>query len=146
VRLAFFQPDIPQNLGAGLRLARCFSVAVDVIEPCAFALTDKRLKRAAMDYGGTQDIRRWPDFNAFAAQPGRIALLTTRGDASVWEFAFRPDDRLLLGSESAGVPGQVHEAAQARLVIPLAAGARALNVVTAAAIALGEAARQGAAG
>jgi len=146
VRLAFFQPDIPQNLGAGLRLARCFSAGVDVIEPCAFPLTDKRLKRAAMDYGGTDDVTRWPDFDAFAAAPGRIVLLTTSGAAPLWSFVFSPSDRVLLGSESAGVPCAVHDRADARLVIPIAADARSLNLVTAGAIALGEAARQGATG
>ncbi len=146
MRLAFFQPDIPQNLGAGLRLARCFSAGVDVVEPCAFPLTDKGLRRAAMDYGGAADIVRHRSFEAFAAEPGRIILLTTAGDQRVWDFDFRRSDRILLGSESAGAPPDVHARAEARLVIPIASEARSLNVIAAAAIALGEAARQGAAG
>ena len=142
MRLAFFQPDIPQNVGAGMRLAACLGCGLDIIEPCAFPLTDKGVRRAAMDYGGGTDILRWRSFDDWAAEPGRIVLMTTKADGSLWDFRFESGDRILMGSESAGVSAPVHARADARLAIPLATGARALNVVTAAAIALGEASRQ----
>jgi tRNA (cytidine/uridine-2'-O-)-methyltransferase len=143
MRLALFQPDIPQNLGAAIRLGACFGVAVDVIEPCGFPLSDKAVRRAAMDYAARAEVRRhagWADFQASAE--GRLLLFTTRAALPYQEFRFRPGDILLLGRESAGVPDEVHEAADARLYIPLVAGPRSLNVVAAAAMALGEALRQ----
>lgn len=150
MRLGFFQPDIPQNVGAGLRLGACFGVGVDVVGPAAFALTDKGLRRAALDYGGAEDIRRLSGFDVWAEEAARegarILLMTTKAATPLWEHAFRPGDRILMGSESAGAPEAVHARADARLVIPLAPGARSLNVVAAAAIALGEARRQGALG
>lgn len=146
MRLALFQPDIPQNLGAALRLGACLSVAVDVIEPCAFPLSDRGLKRAALDYGGkvlTAHHRSWSDFLAAPERrEGRLVLFTTRSASPFTTFSFAPGDTLLMGQESAGVPDHVHEAAQARLLIPLAPGARSLNQITAAAIAMGEALRQ----
>ena len=146
MRLALFQPDIPQNLGAALRLSACLAVALDVIEPCAFPLSDKSLKRAALDYGAAAQFDLHPSWDAFLAHParreGRLILFTTRSAEPYHRFAFQPGDTLLMGRESAGVPDEVHAAAQARLVIPLAAGLRSLNVVTAAAMALGEALRQ----
>jgi tRNA (cytidine/uridine-2'-O-)-methyltransferase len=146
MRLALFQPDIPQNLGAALRLGACLSVAVDVIEPCAFPLSDKSLKRAALDYGGkvaTAHHRTWTEFLAAPERShGRLILFTTRSAAPFTGFSFAAGDTLLFGQESAGVPDHVHDAAQARLVIPIAAGARSLNQITAAAIAMGEALRQ----
>jgi tRNA (cytidine/uridine-2'-O-)-methyltransferase len=146
MRLALFQPDIPQNLGAALRLGACLDVAVDVIEPCAFPLSDKSLKRAALDYGGLCETKRHTSWAEFAAAPerkaGRLVLFTTRAAEPFADFEFAAGDTLLFGQESAGVPEAVHDAAQARLYIPIAAGARSLNVVTAAAIGLGEALRQ----
>ena len=146
MRLALFQPDIPQNLGAALRLGACLGAAVDVIEPCAFPLSDKSLKRAALDYGDKCEVahhRAWSDFLAAPARnEGRLVLFTTRAAEPFHTFAFQSGDTLLFGQESAGVPEEVHAAAQARLLIPIAAGARSLNVITAAAIALSEALRQ----
>jgi len=145
MRLALFQPDIPQNLGAAIRLAACLGVPLDVIEPCGFPLSDAAIRRAAMDYGGLADVTRhagWRDFRGDSGPCGRLVLLTTRAAQPFHDFAFRADDILLLGRESAGVPDEVHDAADARLVIPLAPGARSLNVVTAATLALGEALRQ----
>jgi tRNA (cytidine/uridine-2'-O-)-methyltransferase len=143
MRLALFQPDIPQNLGAALRLSACLGVWLDVIEPCAFPLSDKSLKRAALDYGDKAQIRLHPSWAAFLQAPereaGRLVLFTTRAAEPYHRFAYQPGDTLLLGRESAGVPSEVHDAAQARLYIPLAPGLRSLNVVTAAAMALGEA-------
>lgn len=145
MRLALFQPDIPQNLGAALRLAACLGVSLDVIEPCGFPLSDAAIRRAAMDYAAIADVTRhvsWKNFHSNTGSCHRIVLFTTRGAQPLDHFAFQSDDVLLFGRESAGVPDEVHEAVQARVHIPLVAGARSLNVVTAAAIALGEALRQ----
>jgi tRNA (cytidine/uridine-2'-O-)-methyltransferase len=145
MRLALFQPDIPQNVGAAIRLSACLNVGLDVIEPCAFALDDRSLKRAALDYGPLAHLTRhasWAAFLAARSGPARLVLLTTRGESLLTHFAFRPDDILLMGRESAGVPPEVHAAADARLRIPIAPAARSLNVVTAATLALGEALRQ----
>ena len=144
MRLALFQPDIAPNAGAMLRLCACFGVAADVIEPCGFVWSDAKLRRAGMDYLDQVELRRHASWDGFRAArgPGRLVLLTTRGDVALPGFAFRADDTLMVGRESAGAPVEVHEAADARLVIPLAPGARSLNVALAAAIALGEALRQ----
>jgi tRNA (cytidine/uridine-2'-O-)-methyltransferase len=145
MRLALFQPDIPQNLGAAIRLAACLGVALDVIEPCGFPLGDAAIRRVAMDYAVRADVTRhagWSEFQARRSLSGRLVLFTTQAAEPFHDFAFRPDDILLFGRESAGVPAEVHDAADARLVIPLAPEARSLNVVTAATLALGEALRQ----
>jgi len=150
MRLALFQPDIPQNLGAAIRLAACLGVPLDVIEPCGFPLGAKSLRRAALDYGPLAEVSRHPSFTDFLAeeprQEGRLVLLTTRARLTLYDFRFGAGDTLLLGRESAGAPAEVHAAAQARLRIPMASGARSLNLVTAAAMVLGEALRQTAAG
>lgn len=141
--LALFQPDIPQNLGAALRLGACMGVSVHVIEPCGFPLSDKAIRRAAMDYGEPADVIRhagWTEFHE--SRGGRIVLFSTKGAAPLHAFSFCPDDILLFGRESVGVPDEVHEAADARVFIPLAAGRRSLNVTVSAAIGLSEALRQ----
>jgi tRNA (cytidine/uridine-2'-O-)-methyltransferase len=146
MRLALFQPDIPQNVGAALRLTACMAVCLDVIEPCAFPLSDKSLKRTALDYGAHAQFDLHQSWAAFLAHParaqGRLILFTTRAAEPYHRFAFHPSDTLLMGRESAGVPDEVHAAAQARLFIPLRPGLRSLNVVTAAAMGLAEALRQ----
>ena len=146
MRLALFQPDIPQNLGAAIRLSACLNVGLEIIEPCAFPLTDRAVKRAAMDYGAKAQIIRRQTWQAFIEAPergeGRLALFTTKAASPYLAFAFQPGDTLLFGQESVGAPDFVHEAAQARLVIPIAAQTRSLNLATAAAIALSEALRQ----
>jgi tRNA (cytidine/uridine-2'-O-)-methyltransferase len=146
MRLALFQPDIPQNLGAAMRLAACLGVPLDVIEPCGFPLSDRALKRAAMDYAQIADVARHQSWTAFRTnsviRKHRLVLFTTSGALTLHGFAFRPDDILLFGRESAGAPPEVHAAADARVLIPLAPGARSLNLVTAAAIGLAEALRQ----
>ena len=145
MRLALFQPDIPQNLGAALRLGACLGVPVDVIEPCGFPFSDAGVRRAAMDYGRIAELTRYPSWAAFldhGREERRLLLFTTRGAQDFHDFAFQPDDILLFGRESAGVPGEVHQAADARLIIPLAPGARSLNLTVSAAIALSEALRQ----
>jgi tRNA (cytidine/uridine-2'-O-)-methyltransferase len=146
MRLALFEPDIPQNTGTMLRLAACLSVAVDVIGPTGFDMTDRSLRRAGLDYLAHVDISRHDSFEAFDAarilRASRLVLLTTHSTMTYVNFSFRPDDTLLVGRESAGVPNAVHEAADARLRIPIRKGLRSLNVAVAAAIVLGEGLRQ----
>ena len=144
MRIALFQPDIPQNAGAIFRLGACLDIPVDVIEPCGFVLDDRRLKRVAMDYGCQADIERHSSWDAWrSARAGaRTILLTTQGDVGYTDFLFDAGDILLLGRESAGVPAEVHDTAAARLIVSMAPGARSLNVVTAAAMVVGEALRQ----
>lgn len=146
MRLAFYQPDIPQNLGAALRLGACLGVPVDIIEPCGFPLTDRALRRSAMDYGEMAEIRRHDGWSAFLAAPerrsGRLVLFTTAGAEPLGGFRFVTGDTLLFGRESAGAPPDVHAAAQARVFIPMTPGARSLNVAMTAGIAAWEAQRQ----
>jgi len=145
LRLALYEPDIPQNTGALLRLAACFGVEVDLIEPCGFLLDDRRLKRAALDYAASLPFRRHASWTAFLADRdprSRLILMTTSGRVAIHRFAFAADDTIVLGRESAGVPGHVHQCAAARVVIPLRPPARSLNVALAGAIALAEALRQ----
>lgn len=143
MRLALYQPDIPGNVGAMLRTCACLGVGVDLIEPLGFPWDDKRVRRAGMDYFDHVAIARHADWNAFqAARTGRLILMSARGAASLYETAFRPDDILLMGSESAGAPDAVHAAADHVIRIPIAPGLRSLNVSVAAAIVLAEALRQ----
>jgi tRNA (cytidine/uridine-2'-O-)-methyltransferase len=143
MRLALYQPDIPQNTGTILRLAACLGAPVDLIEPAGFALSDRDFRRAGLDYLEAAELVRHLDFEAFrAATPGRLVLLTTKGVTSYLDFRFAADDVLVLGRESAGVPEEVHRAAVARLVVPMRPGLRSLNVAVAAAMVLGEALRQ----
>lgn len=145
MRLALFEPDIPQNTGALLRLAACLGVAVDLIEPCGFLLDDRRFRRALLDYGAGLELcrhRSWGEFIVTRAAQSRLILTTTAGTIALHRFVFAADDTIVLGRESAGVPEAVHRAASARVVIPLRDPARSLNVALAGAIALGEALRQ----
>jgi len=145
MRLALFQPDIPQNAGALIRLGACLGVPVDIIEPCGFVLSDRRLRRAGMDYVERADLvrhRSWPAFRAANEGQARLILLTTQGAMPYHRFAFAPHDIILVGRETAGVPADVHEAAAARLIIPMRPGLRSINVAMVAAMALGEAMRQ----
>ncbi len=142
MRLALYQPDIPQNLGAAIRLTACLGIGLDIIEPCGFPLTDRSLKRAALDYEAHAAIERYESFAAFRTIRERIILIETDGAARLHDFAFRGGDTLLLGRESAGVDASARLAVDAIVRIPMAAGLRSLNVVTAAAIALSEALRQ----
>ena len=146
IHLILFQPDIPQNTGAVLRLAACFAVPVEIIEPCGFVWGNKRLKRAGMDYTEGVDLTRhssWAHYSETRHRDqGRLVLFTTKADTPHHGFAFEPTDRLLFGQESAGVPDDVHEAADHRVRIPMAPQARSLNLAQAAAIGLTEALRQ----
>lgn len=144
MRLALYQPDIPQNAGTLMRLCACLGVALDIIEPCGFLLTDKNLKRAGMDYLEKLDMARHSSWEAFRKthENSRLVLLTTKTDASFLDFTFDANDILLAGRESAGVPDDVHAACPARVTIPMAAGVRSLNVAVAASMVLAEALRQ----
>jgi tRNA (cytidine/uridine-2'-O-)-methyltransferase len=140
MRLALFQPDIPQNLGAAIRLAGCLGVPLDVVEPCGFPISDRAIRRAALDYAPIAEVKRhssWANFRTeFAPKDRRLVLFTTQAAEPFQQFKFQPNDILLFGRESAGVPPEVHQAADARLTVPMAAGARSLNVVNTAAMAL----------
>ncbi|HEX3431131.1 MAG TPA: tRNA (cytidine(34)-2'-O)-methyltransferase [Rhizomicrobium sp.] len=143
MRLALFEPDIPQNAGALIRLGACLGVAIDIIEPCGFLFDDARLKRAGMDYLEFAEVVRHTSWETFArATTGRMILLTTRATQTYTDFRFAPEDVLLLGRETAGVPAAVHQAAAARLRIPMKPGLRSLNIAQAGAMVLGEALRQ----
>jgi tRNA (cytidine/uridine-2'-O-)-methyltransferase len=144
MRLALYQPDIPQNTGTILRMAACLGVPVDIIGPTGFDMTDRTLRRAGLDYLEAVSMARHVSFAAFTKSglEGRLVLLSTHGEIPLHAFAFRSDDTLLLGRESAGVPASVHEAAASRVRIPIRSGLRSLNIAVAAAIALGEALRQ----
>ena len=145
-RIALYQPDIPGNTGTILRMAACLGLPVDIVEPCGFDLSDRALKRAGMDYLALAALTRHVDWAAFEAarreSGARLVLLTTAAETPYTDFAFREGDVLLFGRESAGVPQAVHEAADARLTIPMAEGARSLNLAVAAAMVAGEAIRQ----
>jgi tRNA (cytidine/uridine-2'-O-)-methyltransferase len=146
MRIALYEPDIPQNTGTILRLAACLGLEAHLIEPAGFPVTDRAFRRAGMDYLDQVTVIRHPDWRAFEtwrkAGGHRLVLLTTGGSLSYLDYAFQPDEVLLFGRESAGVPAHVHAAADARLVIPMRGGMRSLNVAVAAAMAVGEALRQ----
>lgn len=146
MRLALYQPDIPQNTGTILRLAACMGVAVDVIGPTGFDMTDRALRRAGLDYLSEVAIERHVSFAAFEAERSRrghrLVLLTTHAVTTCYEAAFLPSDVLMLGRESAGVPPPVHAAADLRVAVPLRPRLRSLNIAVAAAMVLGEALRQ----
>ena len=141
IRLALIEPDIPQNAGTLMRLCAVLGVPLEIVEPCGFLLDDKRLRRAGMDYLDSLDWRRHRDAAAFAALPGRRIALEPREGAALPGFAFRPDDILLAGAESSGLPGWAREGA-VFVHIPQKPDARSLNVAVAAAMVLGEALRQ----
>lgn len=145
-RLALYQPDIPQNAGALLRLGACLDFGLDVIEPCGFLWDEKRMRRAGMDYVALVQVTRHVSWNAFrddASRAGRrVVLLSTKASERLDRFPFRTNDIIMVGRESAGVPDNVADAADARVRIPLAPAARSLNVAMAAAMAMSEALRQ----
>ena len=146
LRIALYQPDIAGNTGTILRLAACLGIAVDIIEPAGFDLSDRALKRASMDYLEMAALTRHLDFAAFDAwrrtERRRLILFSTKADLPYTDFTFAPSDILLFGRESAGVPDDVHALADARLLIPMPGGGRSLNLALTAAMAAGEAMRQ----
>jgi tRNA (cytidine/uridine-2'-O-)-methyltransferase len=146
MRIALYEPDIPQNTGTILRLAACLGAEAHLIEPAGFPVTDRAFRRAGMDYLDQVTIvrhRSWDDFDTWRRRDGaRLVLFTTRASVSYLDHVYRGDDVLLFGRESAGVPDRVHDAADARLIIPIQPGTRSLNVAVACAMVLGEAMRQ----
>lgn len=146
LRIALYQPDIPGNTGTILRLAACLGIGVDIIEPAGFDLSDRNLKRAGMDYLASVVLTRhisWTHFETWRATTGRrLVLASTKAAAIYYDFAFRPDDILLFGRESAGVPDTVHDLADGRILIPMVEGQRSINVAMSAAMIAGEALRQ----
>ena len=146
LRIALYQPDIAGNTGTILRMAACLGLGVDIIEPAGFDLSDRNLRRAGMDYLEMAALTRHVDFDRFenwrAGTGRRLVLLSTGATLPYTRFAFRPDDVLLFGRESAGVPPTVHELADERLIIPMPGGGRSLNVALSVAMVAGEAIRQ----
>lgn len=149
MRLALFQPDMPQNTGTMLRLGACLGIEVDIIEPCGFVFDERALRRYGMDYLELVKYRRHDSWDAFCnfayshpEEYGRIVLLTTKSLLPYTDFEFRPNDVLMVGRESAGVPEEVHHAVDARVIIPMTEAARSINVAVSATMVLGEALRQ----
>ena len=146
LRIALYQPDIAGNTGTILRFAACLGLAVDIIEPAGFDISDRSLKRAGMDYLAAVTLTRhvsWDRFEAWRAASGRrLVLASTKAAGLYTDFAYRPDDILLFGRESAGVPDRVHETADGRVLIPMVEGQRSVNVALSAAMICGEALRQ----
>lgn len=145
IKIALYQPDIPQNVGAMMRLCACLNVGLEVIEPCGFPWDEKKIRQSAMDYFDAANINRHSSWNAFIeshSAPARIILMTTRADMDYIDFKFQPGDILLAGRESSGVPEDIHNAADSRLAIPMQGGLRSLNIVNATSMILGEALRQ----
>jgi len=146
MNIALFQPDIAGNVGTILRLSACLGVTCNIIEPCGFAFGERGLKRAGMDYASSAHINRhldWSHFEKHSTKNNqRIILMTSKGSVPLHEAIFQPNDIILMGSESAGVPDYVHKRSDARIHIPMQTGFRSLNVAVAAGMALGEALRQ----
>ena len=148
MRLALYEPDIPQNAGTMMRMAACLGVALDIIEPCGFTLSDRALKRAGMDYLDALDLTVHPSWDHYLAArretavPGRLILLSTKGRTTYTDFDYATQDTLIVGRESQGAPPALHDTADAVVQVPMIDGARSLNVAVAAAMVLGEALRQ----
>ncbi len=145
IRLAIYEPDIPQNLGAMIRLCACFGVDIDLIEPCGFPFSLKALKRTAMDYIDLVQIDCHDDFDSFINRyqyKRRLILLTVKSSETIWDFKFKSNDILIVGSESKGVPYNVRDSVSFNVKIPILSHTRCLNVTTAASIGLSEAVRQ----
>jgi len=144
--IALYQPDIPQNTGTLLRLAACMDVTVHLIEPAGFPLSDHALKRAGMDYIERAKLQRHMDWESFRewqlAEKRRLILMTTKGTRPYTQFAFKKGDLILMGRESSGVPEEIHQLADSRLLIPMKNGMRSLNMAVSTGMVLGEALRQ----
>ena len=144
IKVALYEPDIPQNTAAIVRLCACFGARLDIIEPCGFFLSDKRFKRVVMDYINKCKIKSFKDFTEFKKDKKneRIILMTTKAKKKYFDFKFNKNDTILFGRESAGVPQLVHKSVDYKLIIPIQKNTRSLNIVTSVAIALSEALRQ----
>ena len=146
MRIALYQPDIPQNTGNIFRLGACLGVSIDIIEPTGFIFDDKRFKRSAMDYLDHIDYKRhidWQHFYDWKKENNfRLILMTTKSKESLYNFKFNPSDILLFGRESAGVPKNIHKIVDHRLKIPMKVGVRSINLSSSVALVLGEGLRQ----
>ena len=144
IKVALYQPDIPQNTAAIVRLCACFGARLDIIEPCGFFLSDKRFKRVVMDYINKCKIKSFKDFTEFKKdkKKERIILMTTKAKKKYFDFKFNKNDTILFGRESAGVPQLVHKSVDYKLIIPIQKKARSLNIVSSVAITLAEALKQ----
>lgn len=144
IRLALYQPDIPQNVGAAMRLCACLGIPLDIIQPCGFPWDDRKIRTSGMDYIDQAVVHRHMNMDAFdKSYPGqRRILMTTKGAIPYTDFVFQPGDIVLAGRESAGVPDEIHNSVDARVVIPMQAGTRSLNVIISSAMIVGEALRQ----
>lgn len=144
MRLCAYQPDIALNLGAMIRLSACFAVPLDIILPCGFPLSLKALRRSAMDYADIADMTRHDSWETYLASrtEGRLILMTTKATETLWDFQFRPNDTILMGRESAGVPDRVHNQCNGHIKLPMSGTARSLNVAMCAGMAVSEAQRQ----
>lgn len=150
VSIALFQPDMPQNVGAAMRLAACMGVTLHIIEPCGFLWKEQEFRRTGMDYRKLVDLKRHNSWTSFLETlesnvenaKSRLILMTTKGATPLYDFAFQDGDILLMGQESKGAPDFVHDRADARIVIPMHGLSRSLNIVNACSIALGESLRQ----
>lgn len=143
IELAMYQPDIPQNVGAAIRLCACLGIPLNIIEPCGFPWDERKIKTSAMDYYNLLDIKRHSSWDSFSgAANGRVVLLTTKTDTPYTDFSFQKGDILLLGRESAGVPIDIHQGIKHKVTIPMAGDARSINVINAGAMVLSEALRQ----
>ena len=144
LRLMFFQPDIPQNLGTIIRLCACLGIPLDVVEPCGFPFSAKALRRSSMDYFQLAKIKKHVNFKECCEtlNENRLVLLTTNVQKTLWDFEFKRNDVLIVGSETSGVPDYVASYVDSKINIPMPGGGRSLNVAVSASIALGEAIRQ----
>ena len=146
MRIALFEPDIPQNAGNIFRLGACLGVSIDIIEPAGFVIDDKRLKRASMDYYEYLDLTKhlsWEKFYEWSKENSyRLILLTTKSTKSYYDYRYQPNDIILFGRESAGVPEYVHETVDERLTIPMIKGPRSINLSSSVSIVAGEMIRQ----
>ena len=144
IEIALYQPDIAPNAATIMRMAACFGLRVRIIEPAGFTWTDSTLRRAGMDYLDRVELVRDSSWQTFREQTAgrRLVLLSTKSTLPYTDFAFAKDDIIMMGRESAGVPGHVHAAADARLLIPMRVGLRSINVAMACALVTGEALRQ----
>lgn len=144
IHLALFQPEIPQNTGAAMRLTACMGIPLDIIEPCGFVWDEARIRRSAMDYIQYVVLKRHSNWDQFRTKykSRRVVLLTTKSTLSYLDFPFQHGDILLAGQESAGAPPHVHESVEARITIPMMLGPRSMNIINACAMVVGEALRQ----
>ena len=144
IKIALFEPDIPQNTAAIIRTCACLGVKLEIIEPCGFLMTDKRFKRVVMDYLDKEDIKLYQSIDDFFEKKGnqRIVLMTTKASVGYHSFKFKKGDTILFGRESAGVPEKIHKIVKNRLKIPMEKNKRSLNIASSVAIIVAESLKQ----